>query len=138
MICCLKVTFTKIIAGQDWNTNPIVFTVKIRPKHTVKIRSKQCQNYLWISFLRCKRLRTGELTQVLNFVVNLFLSIRILRHLVLTCIYHKYVESVMMYMFYLFEAIHFFIRKVYYIAQLIHIIICIFMWEWKKFSINDS
>lgn len=138
MICCLKVTFTKIIAGQDWNTNPIVFTVKIRSKHTVKIRSKQCQNYLWISFLRCIRLRTGELTQVLNFVVNLFLSIRILRHLVLTCIYHKYVESVMMYMFYLFEAIHFFIRKVYYIAQLIHIIVCIFMWEWKKFSINDS
>lgn len=115
------------MAGQDWNTNPIVFTVKIRSKHTVKIRSKQCQNYLWISFLRCKRLRTGELTQVLNFVVNLFLSIRILRHLVLTCIYHKYVESVMMNMFYLFEAIHFFIRKVYYIAQLIHIIICIFM-----------
>lgn len=126
------------MAGQDWNTNPIVFTVKIRSKHTVKIRSKQCQNYLWISFLRCKRLRTGELTQVLNFVVNLFLSIRILRHLVLTCIYHKYVESLMMYMFYLFEAIHFFIRKVYYIAQLIHIIICIFMCEWKKFSINDS
>lgn len=64
------------MAGQDWNTNPIVFTVKIRSKHTVKIRSKQCQNYLWISFLRCKRLRTGELTQVLNFVVNLFLSIK--------------------------------------------------------------
>lgn len=47
------------MAGQDWNTNPIVFTVKIRSKHTVKIRSKQCQNYLWISFLRCIRLRTG-------------------------------------------------------------------------------
>lgn len=111
LICCLKVTFTKIIAGQDWNTNPIVFTVKIRSKHTVKIRSKQCPNYLWISFLRCIRLRTGELTQVLNFVVNLFLSIKILRHLVLTCIYHKYVECVMMYMFYLFKAINFFLLE---------------------------